>query len=173
MSELIVIGYDDEAQAEAARDELLGMQQEYLVDVADAVVAKATDKGKIKLNQMVHMWTIGASGGAFWGLLIGIVFFNPLLGVAVGAASGALGGALSDYGINDKFMKHVAEVLQPGQAALFLMVRKHASDKVIERLGEKGGKIMRTNLDTTKEAALLEAFNGAHHELTDSANKAS
>ncbi len=103
---------------------------------------------------------------AFWGLLIGILFFNPILGAALGAASGALGGALSDYGINDKFMKDVSEVLQPGQAALFLMVRRHASDKVIDRLSQKGGKIIRTNLDATKEAALRAVFERAHHELT-------
>lgn len=161
MSELIVIGYGDEPHAEAARKALLGMAREYLVDVADAVVA-VNDDGKIKLNQMVNLWTMGAAGGAFWGLLIGLIFFNPLLGLAVGAGAGALGGALSDYGINDNFMKEVGEVLQPGQAALFMMVRQHASDRVIERLGEMGGRVIRTNLDSTKEAALMEAFNQAH-----------
>ena len=164
MSELIVIGYDSEADAEAARTELFGMAKEYLVDVADAVVARADDNGKIKLNQMVNLWTMGASGGAFWGLLIGFLFMNPLLGLAVGAGAGALGGALSDYGINDNFMKEVAEVLQPGQAALFMMVRQHVSDRVIERLGEKGGRIIRTNLDTTKEAALRDAFDVTHKQ---------
>jgi uncharacterized membrane protein len=128
------------------------------VDVADAVVARADENGNIKLNQMVNLWTMGASGGAFWGLLIGFLFMNPLLGLAVGAGAGALGGALSDYGINDDFMKDVAEVLHPGQAALFMMVRQHVSDRVIERLGEKGGRIIRTNLDNSKEAALRAAF---------------
>lgn len=162
MSELIVIGYDTEDEADAARAELFGMAKEYLVDVADAVVARADQNGKIKLNQMVNLWTMGASGGAFWGLLIGFLFMNPLLGLAVGAGAGALSGALTDYGINDDFMKGVAEVLQPGQAALFMMVRQHASDRVIERLGEKGGRIIRTNLDTSKETALRDAFDTAH-----------
>lgn len=164
MSELIVIGYENAEKAEAARAELFGMAKEYLVDVADAVVATADEKGKVKLNQMVNLWSVGAASGAFWGLLIGLIFFNPLLGVAVGAGAGALGGALSDYGINDQFMKEVSEVLQPGQAALFMMVRQNASDKVIDRLGEKGGRIIRTNLDTSKEAALREAFAAAQKQ---------
>jgi uncharacterized membrane protein len=164
MSELIVIGYDNAEKAEAARSKLLGMAKEYLVDVADAVVATADEKGKIKLNQMVNLWSLGATSGAFWGLLIGLIFFNPLLGVAVGAGAGALGGALSDYGINDNFMKEVSEILQPGQAALFMMARENASDRVIERLGEMGGRIIRTNLDTSKEAALRAAFDAAHKE---------
>ncbi|PIE44538.1 MAG: hypothetical protein CSA50_00040 [Gammaproteobacteria bacterium] len=167
MNELIVIGYENEQQADAARTELFGMAKEYLVDVADAVVAHVNDKGKIKLNQMVNLWSVGASGGALWGLLIGLLFLNPLIGVVAGASIGALSGALSDYGINDNFMKDVSEVLKPGQAALFLMVRTHASDKVIERLSEKGGKVLRTNLDTEKEAAVKDAFNKAHAEVAE------
>ena len=134
MAELIVIGYDKPEEAEQARHALLGMAKEYLVDVADAVVAICDDKHRIKLNQMVNLWSVGAAGGAFWGLLIGLLFLHPLLGVIAGAAAGALTGALSDYGINDKFMKEVSEVLQPGQAALFIMARTHASDRVLEEL---------------------------------------
>ncbi|EBA09689.1 DUF1269 domain-containing protein [Sagittula stellata] len=167
MSELIVIGYETPDKAEEARAELMKMTREYLVDVADAVVAVADDKGNIKLNQMVNMWTAGATGGAFWGLLVGMLFFNPLLGVAVGAGAGALSGALTDYGINDDFMKEVGGVLQPGQAALFMMVRTMASDKVIERLGEHGGRVLRTNLDTDAENHLRRAFDEAHKAEVD------
>lgn len=165
MNELIVIAYDTPEKAEAARAELLGMSKEYLVDVADAVVATADTDGNIKLNQMVNMWTVGAAGGAFWGLLAGLLFFNPVLGVAVGAGAGALSGALSDYGINDQFMKDVSGVLQPGQAALFMMMRAEATDRVIERMGMKGGHILRTNLDRSKEEHVKRAFNMTHAEI--------
>ncbi|QFT59381.1 hypothetical protein FIU94_11150 [Sulfitobacter sp. THAF37] len=162
MSELIVIGYETPEKAEEARTDLMNMAREYLVDVADAVVAVADMDGNVKLNQMVNMWTAGAAGGAFWGLLVGMIFFNPLLGVAVGAGAGALSGALTDYGINDDFMKQVGEVLKPGQAALFMMVRANASDRVIERLGEHGGRVLRTNLDRDAENHLRRAFDDAH-----------
>ncbi|EEX11696.1 membrane protein of unknown function [Citreicella sp. SE45] len=162
MSELIVIGYDTAERAEEARADLMKMAQEYLVDVADAVVAVADSDGTIKLNQMVNLWTAGATGGAFWGLLVGMIFFNPLLGVAVGAGAGALSGALTDYGINDDFMKEVAGILQPGQAALFMMMRREASDRVVARLGEHGGRVLRTNLDTDAENRLRRAFDDAH-----------
>lgn len=173
MSELVVIGYDNLEKAEAARKELFGMSKEYLVDVADAVVATADEDGNVKLNQMVNMWTVGATGGAFWGVLIGLLFFNPLLGLAVGAGAGALSGALTDYGLNDDFMKDVAHVLKPGQAALFMMMRTEASDKVITRLGMKGGHILRTNLDTNAEDHLRRAFNKAHADIHDHEAKAS
>lgn len=171
MSELIVIGYETPEKAEAARAELLGMAKEYLVDVADAVVATADKTGAIKLNQMVNLWTVGATGGAFWGLLAGLIFFNPLLGVAAGAGVGALAGKLSDYGINDKFMKEVSGTLQPGQAALFMMMRTQATDRVIERLGMKGGHVLRTNLDSNAEDHLRRAFNLAHAEAARAATE--
>jgi len=161
MSELIVIGYDNHDKAEHARETLLGLAREYLVDVNDAVVATADDKGKIKLNQYVNTLAIGASGGAFWGILVGLIFFNPILGVAAGAATGAVAGALTDYGINDKFMKDVASVLQPGQAALFILAGRASSDRVIEKLGAEGGRVLRTNLDSSQEQKLREAFEKA------------
>lgn len=165
MSELLVIGYDTPEEAERARATLIDLSREYLVDVGDAVVATADSKGHIKLNQMVNLWTVGASGGAFWGILVGLLFLHPLIGVAAGAASGALMGALSDYGINDDFMKKVAAVLKPGQAALFIMARKTSSDRVLQKLGEKGGRIIRTNLDMSQEQRVREAFENSRQAL--------
>jgi uncharacterized membrane protein len=163
MSELVVFGYESEARAEEARDGLFKLAKEYLVTVNDAVVATATPDGQVKLHQMVNLWATGASGGAFWGLLAGMLFFNPLIGAAAGAASGALAGALSDYGINDDFMRDVASVLQPGQAALFVLADRAASDRVIEAMAVHGGTILRTNLDRSQEAKL--------HEVVDQARK--
>jgi len=167
MAELIVVAYDSPAKAEAARKELFGMTKEYLVEVADAVIATADEDRNIKLDQMVNMWTIGATGGAFWGLLAGLIFFNPLLGMAVGAGAGALSSGLSDYGIDDHFMKDVSGALQPGQAAMFIMMRTEASDRVIERLGKKGGQILRTNLDTDAENHLRKYFDTKHAEMAE------
>ena len=166
MKQLIVIGYENSTQAEAARDKLLAMSREYLVEISDAVVASVNKKGNIKLNQLVNLWVAGASGGAFWGLLVGLLFFHPLFGVAAGAAAGSIAGALGDYGINDPFMRRVADVLKPGHAALFLMCRPPISDHVIEELAELGGTVIRTNLDPDKERAVHDAFAAAHAELT-------
>ena len=166
MSELIVVGYENAQTAEKARTALYAMSKEYLVELSDAVVAVADKDGKISLNQMVNMWTLGASGGAFWGLLVGLLFLHPLLGVAVGAAAGGLSGALTDYGINDAFMKDVSTLLQPGQAALFMMARTPATDRVLAKLGEHGGRILRTNLDTDAERHALAVFDKAHSALT-------
>ena len=57
-------------------------------------------------------------------------------------------------------MKDVAESLQPGNAALFLLIRKLTTDKVLEDLKGVGGKVLRTSFDHTKEEALRAALAG-------------
>lgn len=167
MAELLVIGYEDPSKAEAAREALLKMSKEYLVELVDAVVAKVDEKGKVKLDQLVHPWLIGMANGTFWGFLIGLIFFMPLLGVLSGAVAGALAGAMTDFGIDDDFMKEVSQMLQPGQAALFILAKQNVPDKVIDELAKFGGRLLRTNLDTSQEAKLREAFSKAQSSLTD------
>ena len=41
---------------------------------------------KPKTRQLHNLTGAGALGGAFWGMLFGLIFFVPLLGAAIGAA---------------------------------------------------------------------------------------
>src|SRR5262245_12940850 len=161
MSDLVVIVFPTEKKAEEVRQKLLGMQKEYLIELTDAVIAVKDDKGRVKLNQMLNTTATSAVSGTFWGALIGLIFLMPLAGAALGAASGAIGGALTDAGINDKWMKDTAAAIKPGTAALFVLVRKVTGDKVLEGLKGEGGTVMKTSLDHTKEAALQAALAGA------------
>jgi uncharacterized membrane protein len=160
MSDLVLIAFPTEAKAEEVRQKLLAMQKEYLLELGDAVVAVKDAKGNIKLNQMISTTAAGAVGGAFWGTLIGLIFLMPLAGAALGAASGAVSGALTDLGISNKFMKDTAAAIQPGTAALFVLVRKVTADKVLEGLKGEGGTVLKTSLDHTKETALQAALAG-------------
>jgi len=90
-----------------------------------------------------------------------MIFLMPLAGAAIGAASGALGGALADVGINDRFMRDAAQGLQAGNAALFLLIRKMTTDKVLVALQGEGGTVTRTSFDESKEEALRAALAGA------------
>jgi uncharacterized membrane protein len=166
MSDLLVVAFPTEAKAEEVRKKLLDMQQEYLIELEDAVVAVKQPNGQVKLNQLFHPTRFGAASGALWGTLIGLIFMMPLVGTAVGAASGAIGGALTDAGINDQFMKDAAQALQAGNAALFLLIRKMTTDKVLEALQGVGGTVMRTSFDHTKEEALRKAL--ADHAIGSS-----
>src|SRR5208337_500231 len=153
MSDLVVIAFPSEAKAEEVRTKILELQKDYLIELGDAAIAVKQPDGSIRLNQLINTTAAGAVSGTFWGTLIGLIFLVPLVGAAIGAASGALGGWLTDVGVNDTFMKEVAESLQPGNAALFLLIRKLTTDKVLEDLKGVGGKVLRTSFDNTKEDA--------------------
>ncbi len=161
MSTLVVIGYDDPYKAEEVRLKLRKLQSEYLIDMEDAVVAVKDAAGKVKLHQAVNLTTAGAVSGGFWGSLIGLIFLNPLLGLAVGATAGAVSGTLSDLGINDDFMKDLAATMTNGSSALFVLVRKATPDKVLEEIKGTGGKVLRTSLSHEDEARLQAALSAA------------
>jgi uncharacterized membrane protein len=161
MSDLIAIVYPSEAKAEDVRQRLLKLQKEYLISINDAVIAVKTNEGNIKLNQLVNTTAMGAMAGSFWGLLIGVLFLNPILGVAVGAASGALGGALTDFGIDDAFMKDLSASIQAGNAVLFVLIKSMTADKVLNEIKDAGGVVLKTSLDETKEKVLRDALANA------------
>jgi uncharacterized membrane protein len=158
MSDLIVMGFDDEFTAEEVRTKLLKLQQDYLVDLEDAVVAVKKKDGKIKLNQIHNLTATGAISGSFWGLLIGLIFFSPFLGAAVGVTAGAVSGALADVGINDDFMKKLSQTLKPQTSALFILIRKATVDKVLEELAPYNGTVLQTSLSRKNENALKTAL---------------
>jgi uncharacterized membrane protein len=160
MSTLVVIGYENPFTAEEVRLKLRKLQREYLLDIEDAVVAVKDPSGKVKLNQAVNLTAAGALSGGFWGSLNGLIFMNPLMGLAVGAASGAVSGALADIGIDDNFMKGLAATLKPGSSALFVLVRKATPDKVLEELAGTGGTVLKTSLSHEDEARLQAALSG-------------
>ena len=160
MSTLAVIAYDDMFKAEEVRLKLRKLQAEYLIDLEDAVVAVKDQAGKVKLHQAVNLTAAGAVSGGFWGTLVGLIFLNPLLGMAVGASAGAVSGALADVGINDQFMKELAATLKPGSSALFVLVRKSTPDRVLEELKGSGGMVIKTSLSHDDEAKLQAALSG-------------
>lgn len=160
MSELVVIGFQDENTAFQMRADLAKLQKEYLIEMEDVIVVTKDEAGKVKLHQAQNLTAAGAVGGSFWGLLIGMIFLNPLVGVAVGAGTGALAGKFADIGINDQFMKDLSATFMPETSALFVLVKKSTPDKVLDALKNYRGKVLKTSLTVDKEDALRNVLEG-------------
>jgi uncharacterized membrane protein len=163
MSDLIAVAYDDVNTAETVRAKLFDLQRQQLVAIEDAVVVERTSDGKVRLRQLRSSVGVGAAGGALWGGLIGLIFLVPFLGAAVGAAAGAAAGSMADSGIDDGFMRQVGEDLQPGKAALFVLLTKSTPEKVIPEVAPYGGHILRTSLSPEAEERLREATQSAQN----------
>lgn len=158
MSNLVAIAYPNETTASEVAQTLVELQKEHSIEFDDLVVAIRKDDGKIKLRQSFNPTGTGAAGGALWGGLIGLIFFMPLVGAAIGAASGAAAGALTDVGVDDNFMKELGEKLQPGNAAVFVLVRQSTPDKVLPRISQYGGEVIHSSLSQEAEETLQEAL---------------
>ncbi|MCU0532380.1 MAG: DUF1269 domain-containing protein [Hydrococcus sp. Prado102] len=158
MSDLIVIGFKDKFTADEVLLDLRKLEREYLIDLEDAAIVIRNQEGKIQVKQTQELVSSGALGGGFWGLLLGFLFFNPLLGWAIGAAAGALSGSLTDIGIDDNFIREVGETIEPGTSAIFILARKSTPDKVLEDLSQFEGKVLRTSLSKADEAELQAAL---------------
>lgn len=166
MSDLIVVGFEAEETADNVLLKLASLQKEYLVDLEDAVVAIRDKDGKVHLKQSLNLTALGASSGlisgSLWGTLVGLLFLNPLAGLAiggvVGAGTGALSGSLADYGIDDAFIKSLASTLPSESSALFILIRKAQPEKVLAEFAGVQARVLKTSLSPEQEKKLQEAL---------------
>jgi uncharacterized membrane protein len=158
MAHLVVLGLDNREDAERVLDLTGDLARQQLLQLQDAAYAWRDDKGKVRLQQAINLTGPGAASGALWGTLIGLIFLNPLAGLAVGAATGAVAGKLSDVGINDDMIRQIGQQLQQGKAAVFVLARSATVDKVIEALKPYSPTIIQTNLTKDREEELAQAL---------------
>jgi len=158
MSELIVFAFPNEKGASEMDEAIQRLKKEQLITLDDAAIVVRNHDGKVKVKQAVNLVGTGTVGGAFWGMLIGLLFWMPWLGMAIGAITGAISGKLSDYGINDDFIKEVGAAIKPGSSAMFLLISKWTEDKALERLKKFNAIIIRTSLSNEDELKLKTAF---------------
>ncbi len=166
MSDLIVVGFDDPAEADRVLLKLTQLKKEHLIDLEDAVVVVRDPQGKVQLKQSVNLMALGAASGGLsgglWGALVGLLFLNPLAGFAlggmIGAGTGALSGSMIDYGIDDGFIKQLAQTIPNNSSALFVLVRKAQPEKVLAELQGIHGRLLRTSLAPDQEEKLREAL---------------
>ena len=158
MTELIVLAFSSEGGATEVLGVLSQLQKQELIKLSDAATVVRKADGKVKVKQAGDLVGAGALGGAFWGMLIGLIFLVPWLGLAIGAISGAIAGRFSDIGIDDKFIKEVGTTVEPGHSALFLLVERMTEDRVLPELQKFHPTVLRTNLSAEDEEKLKAAF---------------
>jgi uncharacterized membrane protein len=166
MADLVVLDFDGTETADAMLTRLRSLKKQELIDLLDAVVVVHPEDGELQSKQSVNLTALGAysglSTGALVGALAGLLVLNPLAGMAVGgmagAAMGALGGRMSDFGIDDGFIKELGNTIAPGTSALFLLVAKATPDKVIAETKEFAPRVLRTSLSQEQEDRLREAL---------------
>ncbi|MGW8319412.1 MAG: DUF1269 domain-containing protein [Candidatus Promineifilaceae bacterium] len=159
MATLTVLKFSTPDGAQQMLSKVQSLQKMQLITIQDAaMVTWPVGKKSPKTKQLANMAGIGALQGAFWGMLFGLIFFVPFFGLAVGAAMGALTGKMSDYGIDDEFIKKTREQVTEGTSALFLLTSDAVQDKVTEELKGYDFELIASNLTQEQEEQLKAAF---------------
>jgi uncharacterized membrane protein len=167
MAELFVLGFPSKERAEAVLELGCDLQRQVLLDLEDAALVWRTADGTIKVQQSFSPAMVGAASGPLWGTLLGLLFFMPIFGLAIGATSGAVAGRLSSLGIDDTFVREVAATLEPGSAAVFALIRRAAPDTVRRALAPYQPTLVRASLTEGREAEITRALQEAHTEALD------
>ena len=180
MPELIVVGFKkDMYRASLVLNNLLDLNDDWVVDLHDAVAVYRDYKGKLRVDQSYQMTTgQGAAWGGFWGLLIGATLAIPFTAGASAAAAGgalaagALGGTAlgaglgavdasswkDEFGIPDDFVKRVGAMIQPGDSAIYAILRVGDPDVVADKFRGYGGTILRTTLSKEQQAKVEQVL---------------
>lgn len=167
MSELVVLAFKTQTGAQEMATEIQKLQKQQLITLEDAAIVVRKEDGKAKIKQATSLVGAGALGGAFWGMLIGLLFAMPWLGFAVGAITGAIAGKATDIGINDDFIKEVSNTVEPGHSALFLLVAQATTDKVMEALKGFDATVLKTSLSKEQDERLREFFSAQESEVEE------
>jgi uncharacterized membrane protein len=174
VAELIVVGFKkDMYRASEVLNTLQDMNSSWVVDLNDAVAVYRDYSGKLRVDQSYQMTTgEGAAWGGLFGGLIGAMLAAPftagisaaaaaatvaagsLSGVTLGATAGAIDADSwkEDFGISEDFVQQVGNLVQPGDSAIFALLRTINPELVAAQFKGYGGTILRTTLSAEQRA---------------------
>jgi len=169
MSNLVVFGFDGVHTADEVFNKFYSMRGTGHADLDDACIVERDASGQIHIKQAVNpvaAWAkSGGKRGAFWGGLVGILFLNPLAGLAVGALAGAgvgaFSGSLSGYGILDDFIKQLGQVLLPASSALCLRLERNNVAELMSQFEPYRPRVLTTMLSNEEEDRLAYELKAA------------
>lgn len=143
--QIIGMSFDKVSRADEVLLNLVHLQQEGQISLADAVVVSKSDDGQVHIRQTVDPSPkTGALSGSMWGLLIGLLFgpAGPIIGAVAGAGTGALAAKLVDIGLDDGWIKQVGAWLDPATSALLLLVADDVRPSVVTELRRFEGQVL-------------------------------
>ncbi|CAM3428929.1 DUF1269 domain-containing protein [Isoptericola cucumis] len=159
MARFMVWKFDDPEAAGRAVHVLKDAEAEGLVKIIDHSVVSWPEGAKKPTAHGQNEDAAKASGwGAFWGLLLGALFFLPVIGAVAGAAIGGITKALSEVGISGKDIDAMKEQIVPGTSALFLVTEQIDPDRLAERFHGVQATLVSTNLTDAERRTLLDTF---------------
>lgn len=163
--QILAIVLDKPTRANELLLALAHLQGEGKVQMHDAVIVAKDGEGRTQVVETVDVTPAkGALAGSWWGLLGSLLIGGPasLAVILGGAAAGALYGKLVDRGLEDEWVKQMADWIDPGTSALLLLVDDGVDPEVVEEIGrfEGTGEVVYSTLPSALRAEIESALAG-------------
>jgi uncharacterized membrane protein len=167
--DILAIVLDKATRANEVLLALAHLQGEGKIRMHDAVIVTKGEGGRAQVVETVDVTPAkGALAGSWWGFLGSLLIGGPAaLAVLVGgAAAGALYGKLVDRGLEDEWVKGMADWIDPGTSALLLLVDDGFDPEVISELRrfEGTGEVAYSTLPEGTRAEIEGALSGGDRE---------
>ena len=161
MTTFTVWGFDNPDGATQAETALKAAQSDGLVKIIDQVVVTwPVGASKPETTATHEDKRRGTGWGAFLGAFVGMLFFAPILGAAVGAGIGSAVKAHEGTSISKEDVERIRAQITPGTSALFVVTDQGNLERLGERFHGLGQKLITTNLTDAERAEMLESFGG-------------
>ena len=161
MAAFTVWKFDSPDGADGAESVLKDCEGDGLIKILDHAVVSWPEGASQPRTKQGHEETWRGTGwGALWGVLVGALFFVPVIGGVAGAALGAISKVTEDAGISKDQLERIRIEVTPGTSALFLVTDEGNLDRVGERFHGSHSKLIDTNLTDAERSVLLETFGG-------------
>ena len=161
MTTFTVWKFDDPQGAERAVGMLQDAQANGLVKIDDHAIVSWPAGAAQPTTKHGHEQNWRAAGwGSIWGLVIGTLFFMPVVGGLAGAAIGALANATEGAGISKEQLESIRSEITEGTSALFLVTEQANLDPLGDRV-RMHSTLVASNLTKEERSVLLETFGGA------------
>jgi len=174
MQDLIAVGFSGPRRATEVLRKLQSLDARGTIDLADAVAVYRTEDGRLRVDRSVEVTRKeGAALGGLVGVMLGSVLAAPVaIGAGAAAAVAAFGAGMlgfgsvgaaaagtdaaewkAKYGVPEEFVQQVGGMVQPGNSAIFAMVRSDEDPVAVARhFRGYGGTVLRTTLVSAKAA---------------------
>jgi uncharacterized membrane protein len=158
--ELIVRVFDSQEKAAEALEFVESLKQRRVIKVLNAAILTRDEEGKFTVQDTKEITPkkgriLGAITGGLVGLLAGPG--GAIVGALAGLAAGGAAGKYIDEGFSDKFLENLEQYLQPGKAALILLMEHHWVQPASEAMADISGMVFQQTITDRLAADLAVA----------------
>jgi uncharacterized membrane protein len=161
--ELVIRVFDSPEQAAEALEFVEDLKQRRVIKILNAAILTKDEDGQFSFQDSKEITPqkgrlVGAITGGLVGLLAGPG--GAIVGALAGLAAGGAAGKHIDEGFSDKFLENLEQYLQPGKAALILLMEHHWVQPASVAMADVGGYVFQQTITDRLAEDLAAAAEG-------------